>query len=204
MAKQKWIQYSYEKQQAHIYRIDYYDTKNRTQWVPYELFYRWVEEKEVVIDIDSTLLTGRFKKNVTPIVEKLIDNIKKYALKYKIVRRKKEAPEKGIARLFQRGKEQVSHRITFHIPHDKWSKELYEDLLKGSSYRMLILKPDVDVDELLELFYSGMADDKDYLTFSTLHVYCNEIIRHMLVTTTDIEDSKMQEIIEEVRGTVKG
>lgn len=179
--------------ELYTHTIEYHRARAKDGDIHYKMVRSILDQKDIIIDIDTTLFPASTRLSPTDYVEKLQEHLRTYGIMYKIIRTKKEVLDAGLGRIFgfKSSKVDLAYRISLTIPYEAFSYEYYQTLLTGIGYRICVLKDHADVSELLELFYSGMIDDYDYADLFYAHFYCNEFLSQFIVTTKYIDEEAM-------------
>ncbi|WP_069998159.1 hypothetical protein [Cellulosilyticum sp. I15G10I2] len=183
-----------------IHRIEYHKAKVQYENVRYQIIKSIMAEKAVIIDIDTSLFLPALRLQPTQYIEKLQLKLNEYGIKYKITRTQKEVLDAGVGRMFamKSSKTSTAYRLSIYIPSKDFTYACYQNLFEDIGYRICIVKPGSDEEQLLELFYSGMIDDIDFTKTFYAHFYCNEQLTQLMVITEHITKDQMDGLIEKI------
>ena len=186
--------------QKMLHTIDYYKAFTKIENVRYKIIQSMMQGRDIIIEVDTTLLSSNIRLDPAAYVAVLQDKLTQYGIQYKISRAKKEVPDVGLARMFSMKSTKMStaYTIYLYIPSEKFTEDMYKDLLTGMGHRICILNHDSDVEALLELFYSGMIEESDPVDVFYAHFYCNEQLHQILVETKSIQKDEMKALLEEI------
>ncbi|MDF2613583.1 MAG: hypothetical protein K0S71_1369 [Clostridia bacterium] len=190
------------KQDNEVYThiVEYHKAASKIENVHYQIVKKVMEERAVIVDIDTTLFAPNLRLNPTEYVEKLKQKLADYGIEHKISRSKKEVLDAGIGKIFsmKASKVDVAYRIGMYFTNEQFSFDHYKELLGAVGYRICILKEDSNKEDLLELFYSGMIDDLDFADSFYAHFYCHEQLTQLQVMTRYIDEEKMKRLLADI------
>ena len=189
-----------QNEQIFTHTIEYHRALPKVENAHFQILKTMMADKDMIIDIDTTLFPPYTRLNPTEYAESLQKKLINHGIKYKISRGKKEVLEAGLGKIFgmKGSKVDVAYRISIYIPLSTFSYDCYKDLLEGSGYRVCILNNDSDIENLLELFYSGMIDDLDFSELFYAYFYCNEQLTQIQVTTQHLNEMQMNKQLETI------
>lgn len=181
--------------------VDYHKALSKVDDTRYKLIKAVMNGKAIVIDIDTTLLMPGVRLDPGKWVQDLKNKLSDYQIKYTMSRMKKEILDVGLSRIFgmKNTKVDVAYRVAFYVPYEKFTEQFYKELLENIGYRICILEDSENVENLLELFYSGMIDEYDLTDLFYAHFYCNEQLTQIMVTTKKLDKDEILGILEMVR-----
>ncbi|MDF2596619.1 MAG: hypothetical protein K0R69_2960 [Clostridia bacterium] len=184
-----------------LHTIDYHKALSKVDDIRYKLVKTMMNGRAIVIDIDTTLLMPDVRLDPTKWAQDLKSKLADYQIKYTMNRMKKEVLDVGLGRIFgmKNSKVDVAYRVTLYVPYEKFTQELYKELLEHIGYRICILKGEEDIEHLLELFYSGMIEEYNLTDLFYGHFYCNEQLTQILLTTKQVDKDEILAMLGMVR-----
>ncbi len=189
-----------QNKEATTHHIEYHKAIAHVQNVRYQIIKSLMADQDIIVDIDTSLFSPAMRLNPTEYIGALQQKLKAYGIQYKMSRAKKEVLDAGIGRVFSVKPSKIStaYRVSFYMPSISLNYACYQDLLENIGHRICIVKSGSDVDQLLELFYSGMIDDMDFAELFYAHFYCNEQLNQLLVVTRAITKDQINTLLEEI------
>lgn len=180
--------------------IEYHKAIPKMEDVHYQMIKKIIEGRAIIIDIDTTLFSPYLRLNPNEYVEELKQKLTAYGIKHRISRAKKEILDAGIGKMFsmKSSKVDTAYRISIYFTYEQFSFEYYKDLLNAVGYRVCILNEDSNIEDLLELFYSGMIDDSDFSDLFYAYFYCHEQLTQLQVMTQHINEEKMKKLLDTI------
>ncbi|MEG0351829.1 MAG: hypothetical protein RSD26_00800 [Cellulosilyticaceae bacterium] len=185
--------------------VDYFNIGPNKKEVRYKLFHDLLEDNGMIIQVNTRLILSGERLEPKAFIDKLLEKINKYKLKYVINRTNGEIYRMGLGRLFnlKQTTTGVVYKVEFYISPWTFTQELFEELLETYDVKCFICKKEIDIEETMELFYSGMIDDKDQNEFFEMAFYDNVNIEQMIIKAPVDYREKVVRTIENVKECCK-
>lgn len=185
--------------------VDYFNVGPKKKEMRYKLFNDLVEDKGMIIQINTSLILSGERLAPKAFIDNLLERINQYDLKYVINRANGEVYRMGLGRLFnlKQTTTGVVYKLEFYIPPHEFTQTLFEQLVEAHDVKCFICKTDIDVEETMELFYSGMIEDREQEEFFEMEFYDNVNIEQMIIKTHVNYREKTVSIIENVKECCK-
>lgn len=158
----------------------------------YDAITKLIETNDVVIDLDSSLLSLPYPKRESHVM-KFLETIRQLNLEYKY--QKYESPSKPslFSMLFGGNTNKKEHEILAYIPNDIWVKGEFKNKFPIYGARYFVLKGSPDSTKSLDDMQKMLDEEK--LEYFTMIIFNNAIINSMGIFTNHLDLPDLKRIL---------